>query len=190
MHKQMKRYAVCVVALCLAAFVAGCSLLGGDTAKANKLIDEGNALNQEGNSYAIDGANKLKEIDAKMADFPSNRAEIKGPAQDAIDTFNKSIGKLREATAKYDEAVKLNVEEKFKEYLSLQTKAIRKEIEKLEALNEMPRQLLDESNNDAEAVLKKLEAIGERVTKLNQEQKDFESQANKVREQNPSIFKS
>jgi outer membrane murein-binding lipoprotein Lpp len=190
MYKQMKLSAVCVAVLCLSTFVAGCGLLGGDTAKANKLIDEGNTLNQEGNSYAIDGANKLKEIDAQMAGFPSNRAEIKAPAQDAIATFDKSIAKLREATAKYDEAVKLNVEQKFKEYLSLQTKAIRKEIEKLEALNEMPKQLLDESNKDAETINKKLEAIGERVTRLNQEQKDLESQAGKVREQNPNLFKS
>lgn len=190
MHTQMKRSAIHIAALLMLAFATGCSLLGGDTTKANKLIDEGNALNQEGNKYAVDGANKLKEIDAQMSGFPGNRAEIKGAAQEAMDNFNKSIGSLREATARYDEAVKLNVDEKFKEYLSLQTKAIRKEIEKLEALNEMPKQLLDESNKDAGTVNKKLEEIGERVTKLNQEQKDFESQANKVKDANPNVFKS
>jgi chromosome segregation ATPase len=186
MHMPLKRRAVYVLALMLVALSAACN----DTSQANKLIDEGNALNQEGNKYAVDGANKLKTLDDKMSGFPGNRAEMKGPAQETIDTFNQSITKLRDAAAKYDEAVKLKVDDKFKEYLGLQTKAIRKEIEKLEALNEMPKQLIDESNKDAETVNKKLEEISNRVTKLNQEQKDFEAQADKVRQDNPSIFKS
>lgn len=187
---QMKRFAASVLALFLVSLVAGCSLLGGDTTKANKLIDEGNALNQEGNKYAVEGADKLKEIDSMMAGFPGNRAEIKGTAQSSTDTFDKSINSLRGAAAKYEEAAKLNVDEKFKEYLTLQAKAIRKEIEKLEALNEMPKQLLDDSNTSATALEGKLTKISERVTKLNQEQKDLEAQAGKVREQNPGIFKS
>jgi hypothetical protein len=191
MRLQLKRCSLSVVLLLL-VFALGCSLLSGDTDKANKLVDEANSAIQDANKIALDAEPKYTEAfsDKNLGEFPGNRDKLKGQVQETIDLLGKAAARYRDAAGKFDEARKLNVDEKFKEYLDMYGQANRKQAEKLDVAKESAQAFLDPSITDNVTLSKKLQSYGERIQKLLQEATDFESKAKKIREDNKDKFKS
>ena len=188
MYPQTKRNALLAFML-MAAFVLGCSALSDDTEKANKLVDEGNTLVQDGNKLGEEAAAKNKEIFDNIEDFPDNRADLKKPANELLDIIDKGSDKFREAAKKFDEASKLKVDDKFKEYLSLKSQEFNKHADHIESIKGIPQAVLDESVKDLRALNTRLTSVNQRIEKVGKEWKDLEAKANKVREDNKDKFK-
>jgi hypothetical protein len=190
MRLHVKRSSL-FIALLLVVFTFGCGLFG-DTDKANKLVDEGNAATQDANKIASEAEPKYTAVftEKNLEEFPGNRDQLKGQVQEVIGLLEKAAARYRDAGGKFDEARKLNVDEKFKEYLDMYGQANRKQAEKLDAAKESAQAFLDPSITDNDTLNKKLQSFGERAQKLLQEAKDFESKAKKIQEENKDKFKS
>ena len=174
------------------AFCAGLLLLGvvlacgfGDeTEKANKLVNEGNAAIDEGKKYLTDAEEKKN----KMLQTPvAQLADARTLARDAIRVYEQAEQKAKEAAGKFDEASKLKVDDKFKEYLSLKAKEFNKRAELIEALKGAPQALID-SENRASFISHANEA-NHKAEGLAKEAEDLETQADKLQKDNPNSIK-
>src|ERR1700682_5745291 len=97
--------------LFLVAAVLACSS-GDDTAKANKLVDEGNAAVQDAKKFVTEAEGKKQA----MLNTPvAQLADARATAKEAIADYDKAKEKCKEASKKYEEASKLKIKDKFKE---------------------------------------------------------------------------
>jgi hypothetical protein len=180
-----KKLSTLFVLLIVAVFAVSCA-----TSKANKFIEEGNAAVKDGEKYALDADAKLNQLSEGRANFPANRDQLKGAAQESIDLLDKGIAKLREAASKFDEGSKTNLDAPLKEYLSLKSQEFSKHAEHLEALKDLPKAFMDPSVEDNEALDAKFSPVKDRVEKLQQEWTDLSNKADKIQEANKDKFKS
>jgi len=176
-----------VALLMLVAAVLACSSagIGNEMAAANKLVDEGNAAVQEAKKYVTDAeAKKDKMLHTKV----SQLAEARTLAKEAVAAYDKTEEKCKEAAKKYDEASKLKINEKFKEYLALKVKEYNKRAEMVETARATPQALLDSENQKSFII--RVKAANEKVDALSKEADDFAAQSDKLQKDNPDIFKS
>jgi thiol:disulfide interchange protein len=170
--------------LLLAAVLACNSSSGNETEKANKLGDEGNAAVKEGKQFAIDAdAKKDKMLQTKV----SQLAEARTLAKEAVALYDKAEEKCKEAAKKYDEASKLKISDKFKEYLGIKVKEYNKRAELVEAMKGTPQALLD-SESRASFISRAKENTA-KVERINKEAEDLAGQAKKLEADNPDMFK-
>ena len=170
-------------ALLLMGVIWSCSI-GDEADKANKLVNEGNAAIDEGKKLlaaAEDKKNKMLQTNV------SQLAEARTLANEVIRGYDQVEAKAKEAAAKYDEASKLKINDKFKEYLTLKVKEYNKRAEFVEALKAVPQALID-SQNRASFISRANEAT-QNAEKLNKEADDLEAQADKIEKDNPDSFK-
>ena len=169
--------------LLLFGVVLACNF-GDDTAKANKLVNEGNAAIDEGKKFVADGEAKKN----KMLQMPvAQLADARALARDVIKAYDQAEQKAKEASGKFEEASKLKVPDKFKEYLSLKVKEYNKRAELMEALKGTPQALID-SENRASFVNHANES-NQKAEGLAKEADDLEAQADKLQKDNPDSIK-
>lgn len=188
MNPLVRRNSLIALAM-LIGFVLACSgSLGDETAQANKLVNEANALIQEGNKLSTDASAKNDKVfnELKPATFDEDKERLKGAAQEAVDGFSKSAQKFRDAAKKFEEASKLKINDKFKEYLQLKTQEFNKNAEQMETAGLMPKAVLD--SPDAETLSQKIKENKERYDKLEKEAKELSDKAEKVRAENKDKF--
>src|SRR5258708_565737 len=131
-----QRHSSTVMALLLlVAAVLACSS-GNETEKANKIGDEGNAAVEEGKKYYIDAEAKKE---AMLQTNVRQLAEARTLAKEAIAAYDKAEEKCKEAAKKYDEASKLKISDKFKEYLGIKVREYNKRAELCEAAKGTPQ---------------------------------------------------
>ena len=161
--------------LLLVAAVLACSS-GDETEKANKLGDEGNAAVEEGKkSFADAEDKKQKMLQTKVAEL----AEARTLAKEAIAAYDKAEDKCKEAAKKYDEASKMKISDKFKEY--------NKRAELVEASKGTPQALIDSESRSS--FITRAQANNEKVAALAKEADDLAGQAKKLEADNPNMFK-
>jgi hypothetical protein len=189
MHSHVKRNALFALTAMIAVAIA-CNL-GDDTGKANKLVGEGNAAIQTANQAGQEAGTKYTALfsQANLKGFPANRDRLKDDAKQVSDLLDKSSAGFREAAEKFEEAAKLKVDDKFKEYLSVKAQAYRKHAEKNEAAKDSLKAVSDESVEDTSDLAKRINDAGERVTKLLKEAKDLEEKGDKIQQENKDKFK-
>ena len=156
-----------------------------DLDKGNKLVDEGNKAVQDGKKFVTDAEakkNKMMQTDVRRL------AEARVTAAEAIAAYDKAAEKCKEAAQKYDEASRLQVNDKFKQYLILKVKEYNKRAEVVEAAKGTPQALIESTNRSSFVI--RANANNEKVDKLNKEADDLGSQADKLTKDNPDIFKS
>ena len=167
----------------LVAAVLACSS-GNETEKANKLGDEGNAAVEEGKKFYVDAeAKKQQMLETKV----SQLAEARTLAKEAIAAYDKAEDKCKEAAKKYDEASKLKISDKFKEYLGLKTKEYNKRAELVEAAKGTPQALIDSESRTS--FISRANANNDKVAKLIKEADELAGQAKKIEADNPDMFK-
>jgi len=168
----------------LVAAVLACSSSGNETEKANKLVDDGNSAVQDAKK-SITEAEDLKQ---KMLHTDvSQLQEARATAKDAIAAYEKAETKCKEAAAKYDEASRLKLSDKFKEYLSLKVKEYNKRAEMVAMAKGVPQALIDSESR--EGWINKANDVNAKVDKLRGEADDIATQADKLQKDNPDIFK-
>lgn len=172
-----------LASLLLLGVVVACSF-GDETEKANKLVNEGNAAIEEGKKYVAAGEEKKN----KMLQTPvAQLADARSLAREAISAYEQAEQKAKEAAGKFEEASKLKVSDKFKEYMSLKVKEYNKRAELMEALKGTPQALID-SDNRASFVSHASQA-NQKAEGLAKEADDLEAQADKLQKDNPDSIK-
>jgi len=170
--------------LLLVAAVLACSG-GNETEKANKLVDEGNAAVNEGKKYVTEAEEKK----AKMLQTPeSDLAEARTLAREAVAAYDKAAEKCKEAAKKYEEASKLKLSDKFKEYLGIKVKEYNKRAELVETAKGTPQALIDSESR--ESFVSRANENNAKVDALSKEAEDLAAQATKLEKDNPDLFKS
>ncbi len=169
----------------LIGVVLACSSGGNETEKANKLVDEGNAAVQSAKTD-ITEAESLKQ--KMLGTDVSQLSEARSTAKEAIAAYEKAEAKCKEAASKYDEASRLKLNDKFKEYLTLKVKEYNKRGEMVAMAKGVPQALIDSESR--EGWINKANDVNAKVDKLRQEADDLGAQADKIQKDNPDIFKS
>ena len=193
MNRKMKQSVPRVCALLLTIFVlSGCATPGDDSERANRAVDDGNAEVEAGKKLSEEGLAKYMEAFdfEESTGSSSDWEDRKQPAREAIDLLGKAVERFRKAADKFEEASKLRVDEKFKQYLSLKTQGLRKRAEQVEVVRNIPEMLLDESIKDSKSLLPKIDEANERSQRLGKESEELESQAEKIRLENAHLFTS
>ena len=182
MYSQTKRNSVFALAVLL-AFVLACSG-GNETDQANKLVAEGNAAINEGNKMATEAGAKNDSVFDQLSaeDFEASKEKLSPTAKEAVDGLTKSAAKYREAAKKFEEASKLKIDDKFKEYLSLKSQEFNKRAEQMDIGKGNAQALLD--SNDMQSLTAKITENRARYQSLDKESKDLESKADKIRSEN------
>jgi hypothetical protein len=172
--------------LLLVGAVLACSgSIGNETPQANKLVTEGNAAVEEGKKFVATAEDKKgKMLHTKV----SQLAEARTLAKESIAAYDKAEEKCKEAAKKYDEASKLRVGDKFKEYLTLKVKEYNKRAEVIETAKATPQALLDSENQ--KSFISRANANNEKVDALSKEADELATQSDKLQKDNPDIFKS
>jgi hypothetical protein len=170
----------------LIAAVLACST-GTNTsevAKANQLVDEGNAAVQQGKKFVVEAEDKKNKM---MQTNLRRLAEARVAAAEAIAAYDKAGEKCKEAAQKYDEASRLKINEKFKEYLILKVKEYNKRAELIEVAKDTPQALIESTNRSSFAI--RVNSNNEKIDKLSKEADELASQSEKLQKENPSDFK-
>ncbi|HEX8843112.1 MAG TPA: hypothetical protein VF791_00500 [Pyrinomonadaceae bacterium] len=183
--KPRKRLLPLLIVCALMTLAVSCS----ETSKANKFIGEGDAAVKEADKLGQENEAKINQLNSGLANFPENREQLKVPAQEAMGLIDKAIAKLREASSKYDEASKTNIDAQLKEYMSLRSQEWAKHVQHLEIIKEFPSAVLDASV-DREALLKKVADVNQRIAKLQGEWTELRARAAAIREKNKDKFEN
>ena len=172
------------LSLLVAAVLACSGSIGNETEKANKLVNEGNEAVQEANKFVTDAEEKKGQM---LRTKVSEIAEARTLAKEAIAAYDKAEDKCKEAAKKYEEASKLRINDKFKEYLTLKVKEYNKRAEVVETAKGTPQALIDSENQ--KSFLTRANANNEKVDALGKEAEELASQSEKLQKANPDIFK-
>jgi hypothetical protein len=170
--------------LLLVAAVLACSSMGNETTQANKLVEEGNAAVLEGQKYVAEAEQKKQQMFGPKMSL----ADARSLAKEAIGAYDLAKEKCKLASKKYEEASKLKINDKFKEYLTLKVREYDKRAELVETAKGTPQALIDARNRSS--FIGMANANNERVDRLTREANDLGTQADKLQKDNPNIFKS
>lgn len=182
MKKQNGSHALLAMVI-LVLVVLGCSV-GDETDQANKLVDEGNSAVGEAKKFVGEAeALKQKMLHTDVAEL----AEARTIAKEAIAAYDKAEQKCKEAAKKYEEASKLKIKDKFKEYLALKHKEFEKRAELVETAKGTPQALIDSESRAS--FVSRANTNNEKVDSLTKEADDLGTQADKLQKDNADIFK-
>lgn len=175
-----------IAAIFLFSVVLACHVGNVDeTAKANKLVTEGNKVIREARKLLSDAEDKKS---AMLRTNVSRLAEARTLAKDALRLYDESEGKAKEGSAKYEEASKLKINDKFREYLMLKKKEYDKRLELVDALKLTPQALID--SDSQQIFTNRMKAANQKVELLKKEADDLTAQAEKLYTDNPDSFKN
>lgn len=174
-----------IALLLLIAVVLACSSSGNETEKANKLVDEGNSAVQEAKKDLTE-AEQLKQ--KMLATDVKHLDDARSTAKEAIASYERAEAKCKEAAAKYDEASRLKLNDKFKEYLTLKVKEYNKRADLVQTAKGVPQALIDSESR--QGWISKANEVNQKVTQMAKEADDIGAQAEKLQKDNPDIFKS
>jgi chromosome segregation ATPase len=160
-----------------------------ETDKANKLVDEGNKSIDEANKVSADAGKKMTDLFDNLAHFPENRDALKSKVDEVNGLLDKSITNLKAAADKFEEASKLKIDDKLKDYYVAKAQSYRKKAEVDETAKKQTALLTDASIDDMDALRAKMDPLQEQLNKLQKEQNDFEDKAKKIQSDNPNLFK-
>ena len=175
---------VAFVLLIAAIWACGSSTAPSETDAANKLVDEGNAAVQAAKKFVSDAESKKDQM---MKTDVRRLAEARVRAAEAIAAYDKASEKCKEAAQKYDQASRLQISDKFKQYLILKVKEYNKRAEMVEAAKGTPQALIESTNRSSFVI--RANSNNAKVDQLFKEAEDFGAQAEKLQKDNPDIFK-
>lgn len=177
------------IILAAAALVLACSGGGDQMAEANKRVDEANKK--------IDEANDLiKKTEAQnqilfganiqtVAQLNYYKDKMRGSAKEIVDSYEKAGSILKEVSKTFDDASRLNVSDKYKEYVKLKSDEFAKRAEAADIRKgnaqafieiDSPRTLVqkfDENNDKFSKKVKEADDIAEKAKKIETDNKDL-----------------
>lgn len=152
--------------------------------EANKLQDEADQL-----AAKVEGAygQATQKEDAIKAEKKDKARKQLNDEESAI--YDQAIADAKAAAEKYDQAGKLKIDEKYKQYLDQRAELMRKEGAHLAALKELPSARNDPSLK-GKAARDKQADIKTRSEKLKKEVDESKAKADKMQKENGDKFKA
>lgn len=162
---------------------------GNQQAEANKIVEEANKKLEEAKELMT----KTDARGAKLFSTPIKTVEqlneykekMKGEAKSISEDYEKVSNMLKEISKKFDEASRLNVTEKYKEYAKIKSDEFAKRAEAIgihkgntQAFVEItePKQMFakfEENNKKSAGFMKEAEELGAKAKKMEEENKDL-----------------
>jgi hypothetical protein len=175
---------VAFVLLIAVIWACGNSTAPNEIDQANKLVDQGNTAVQDAKKFVSDAESKKDQM---MKTDVRRIAEARVRAAEAIAAYDKAAEKCKEAASKYDQASRLQISDKFKQYLMLKVKEYNKRAEMVEASKGTPQALIESTNRSSFVI--RANSNNTKVEQLYKEAEDIGAQAEKLQKDNPDIFK-
>lgn len=174
----------------LALLVAGlaCSALSDETSKANSLVDEANKFVSTANDSVTKASRLGDDFDAILTKIktPADLEKARSIAKDLVKQYDVTIDSFKKAGEKFDEASKLKIKDKHKEYLELKAKEMKLRSDYTVEVQKVPQKLIDtESKNDFNDTMKAQLA---KVKSMNSDANDLSDKADKIVKDNPDIM--
>jgi hypothetical protein len=173
------------LAILVAAVLACSSGKNSEVDKANKLVDEGNAAVQEAKKHVTEAEDKKSQM---LKTNVSQLAQARVLAAESVAAYDRAKDKCKEAAQKYDEASRLKINEKFRDYLILKAKEYNKRAEVVDTAKDTPQAVIESTNRSSFVI--RANANNQKVAQLVKEADDLGAQADKLQKDNPNIFKS
>lgn len=176
-----------MMALVIAA--PGCKYLSrasdDQTKEANKLQEEADQL-----ASKVDEAHNqaTQKEDAIKAEKKVKTRQQLNDEESSL--YDQAISDAKSAAEKYEQASKLKVDEKYRQYLDLRAQLMRKVGAHLTALKELPTARKDTSRQGQRTLRDKQADIKTRADKLKKEVDDLKAQADKMQKENGDKFKA
>ncbi|HYE65430.1 MAG TPA: hypothetical protein VD966_07600 [Pyrinomonadaceae bacterium] len=194
MRNKKGRADAVLALLLLASFVLACSSLknlsSNPTEEANKLV-----RSAETDLDAVDkiiDENEDKSSELTKAENEKDAGKVKSTLDDIIGAIDQGVEHGQSAVDKIDKASKMNVDEKYKEYLSLKAQAFRKQIDAFKSLREAAVIERDNYGKGGEVEKKAVADFREKYNSYKKqlnEAKDLHRKANDIARQNPDKIK-
>lgn len=188
---ELKNNIRLVLSLLLVSFALACGL-GEQIDEANKFADEGNVLVQQGNESETKSDKLFTELLGdnltKTKDVEAYKKVNKSKFDEVISLKEQSIKLKTEAADKFDRASKLQVDDKFKEYLGVKVQEFRKRIEADKLAASICKLFLEAK--DLNTWNKGIEDYNTKNAELIKEAEDLSKKADQISKDNPTVFKS
>lgn len=184
------RFTKTTILLIFAIVATSCGLFGprDETMEARKLVEEANKdLREikklyEENEGDEDKPGKRQQL--KQALEANDAAQVRKIADDVNYLIVDGMNYARTAIEKIQQAQELNINDEYREYLSLKEMALKKQVEGFDQYRHASRSLRDnyDPQNDAIRAKVKIEFDDrtDKYRKLMEEARDFSSQANEL----------
>lgn len=174
----------------LAVLLVGlaCSALSDETSKANSLVDEANKFVTTANESVTKGGKIADEFDGMLTKIKKNSdlEKTRGVAKDLIKEYDVVIENFKKAADKFDEASKLKINDKHKEYLEVKAKEMKLRSDYTAEAKRVPQALIDsDSKNTFNDTMKTQLA---KVKSMNSDANDLSDKADKLVKDNPDIM--
>lgn len=186
MFTGKKKHLLVVIALLTCVFMTACD----ETEKANKLVDAANTSIKDANNKYERGTNNLIDVEKAIPQMSgeADLERLRSKAKDIISDLEKARDSYKEAGGKFEEASKLELKAKFKEYLEYKSKEMNKRSELASSLMEEPKALVDSTGRDE--YQQKVNVVVGKVTVLKKDAEEMAGKADKIFEENKDLFKS
>ena len=179
----------------LASLALACGALknlgGNSLAEANKLVQDAN--NELKAIDRIIEDNDEKESALSKAEKSGDAAEVRRVLDDIIKAIDDGLKHGEVAADKLDKASKMNVDDKYKEYLSLKSQSLRKQVEAFKELKDAAKIERDNYDNPDKAAEQKAKddfrKKNANYKKLLGDAKDLSRKADDIARQNPDKIK-
>ena len=181
------------VCLTMAASAACSFTLGAmyETDQANKLIDEANALDSDGDRLLTDSMKKYAEIldPALASDDPfAAMGELEDPLKQLHPPLDAAQAKFRDAAQKSDEASRLKIQDWFRDYLATNAEVYRKKAEVAAQSSKLVKLVYDPSVTTEEEFQVQGDAINTQLAELAKQVDDLRKKSSQIKEAHKDDF--
>lgn len=169
--------------------MVGLACSGDETQKANELVKEANKFIMQATEDAKKADEKGNEYDTKLAKITNDNQleELRNLGKEVMKNYDSINESFTKASSKFDEASKLKINEKFKEYLEIKAKEMKKRSEYFLEIKKIPQALIDSKSK--QEYLSESAKIGTSAKKMIDEAKDLAEKGDKIVKDNPSVIK-
>ncbi|MBK6749318.1 MAG: hypothetical protein KA956_13470 [Pyrinomonadaceae bacterium] len=178
-----------LAAIILSMVAIACS--GTDeTDKANAIVDEANKLVKIANESVERSQQFGTEFDAKISAIKNkdDLEKARSLARNMSKEYDSMIENFKNAGDKFDQAGKLKLKEKFKEYLEIKAKEMKLRSEYSSELKKVPQKLID---SDSESEFRDVyKSQFEKVKVMVKDAQELADKADKLVKDNPDVMKT
>jgi hypothetical protein len=178
---------VLTLLICAFGFTVACNSY--EIEKSNSLLDSTNSILDTANKNADEAAKQLGDINSKLGavEEEAELEAVQAQAKTIIPLMEKSRDGYKDAAAKFEEASKLKLPEKYAEYLVARAQELKKRAESMDAAIGQPKAM--QEIKSPEEYQPKAQAVVAKMQVALKEADDFKAKADKIHQENKSLFK-
>lgn len=176
-----------ILAILMMIFV-GLACSGDDTLKANEIVGEANKFVATANESVMKASTKYDEYETKVDAMKTedDLEKTRTFAKELMPLYDAMSENFRKAGEKFDEASKLKIKEKHKEYLETKAKEMKLRGEYSAELKKIPQALIDSSGE--KQYRQTVADLSEKINKMTEEAKTLGEKATQIQKDNPDVM--